>query len=85
VQGEAALVTEADVDQHDIRPKLFLESERFRTRRRKADNSHTFSLEQQARSVEKGLVVVNDEAANLHPLSIPQGAPGRVDANRSRQ
>jgi hypothetical protein len=30
---EATLVTETDVDQHDIRPKLLLESQRFGARR----------------------------------------------------
>src|SRR4029077_16816535 len=64
---EAALVTEPDIDEHDVRPELLLELQCFGARGRHPDDDHAFSLEQHARGVEEGSVVVDYEAANLQP------------------
>ena len=51
--------------------------------RRNPDNRQVFTLEHQARGVEKGLIVINDEAANLHAVSLPRGVLACIAQIRS--
>jgi hypothetical protein len=79
---EAVLVAEADVDEHDVRAELLLQSQRVGAGGGDPDDLDAFPLEQDARGVEEGSVVVDDEAADGQLRS----ARRRVDAaRRSRQ
>lgn len=66
---EATLLSQPDIDEYDVRPQLLLESLGVGARRRNADDRHALSLEQQARGVEEGWAVIDDEAADSRILA----------------
>jgi hypothetical protein len=82
-QVEAARVAEHDVDEDDVGPELVRPFERLAGRRRYADNLEPLALEQTTGSVQKGAVVVDDEAAERHSISIARGSPPRIAASRN--
>lgn len=67
---EAALVTEADVDERDIGPELGDSLTCLHTIRRHTDNGDPLSLEQVTRNSDKAVVVVDDQAPNSHGSSM---------------
>ena len=79
MRGRSRFVTELDVDQHDIWPKLLLESQRFGARRRNPDNRHTFTLER----IVKGASVI--DPALVQELVAARGARDPLDVLSPRE
>jgi hypothetical protein len=80
---EAALLAQRDVDQEDVRSQRLGLAERFGAGRRDARDGQALSLEEHARGLEEGVVVVDDQQANRHSLSVAPTASQRITASRN--
>jgi hypothetical protein len=80
---EAALVSEGDVDENDVGSKPLRFRERLGSRRSDAGDRQALSLEQRASGHKKRRVVVDDQQANGHAITVPTAGSSRIMANRN--
>ena len=80
---ETALLTEGNVDEHDIRQESRGLSQRLRTRRRDPRNIQPFSLEQRFGRPQEASIVIDDETADRHPPSVAAISSQRIAASRN--
>src|SRR5882757_246905 len=78
---EPALLPETDVDEDDVGPKRPNLPECLGRIRRHAEDRHALSLQQNARRIEKGLVVVDEHALQGHQIMVSGAGRGRLAAN----
>ena len=82
---ESALPVECDVDEDDIGPQLLCSPQRIRRCQGDADDLQALPLEQDARSAEKRLVVIDDQDAKRHTIILHPDATRRIAASRNTQ
>jgi hypothetical protein len=78
---ETALFSERDVDEGDVRPQSLGLPKPLGDRRGDAGDGQTLSLEEHARSQEEGVVVIDDQATDRHPISVASTASDRITAS----
>jgi len=79
---EPALLPEPDIDEDDVGPKRPNLPERLGRILRHAEDRHALSLQQNARRIEEGLVVVDEHALQGHQIMVSGAGRGRLAANR---
>jgi uncharacterized protein YbjT (DUF2867 family) len=80
---QAALLAEEDVDQDDVGTQGLEQTERLGIGRGDGDDAQTFPLQEYARNLEERFVVVDDQTASGHELSVAPIRMHRIAASRN--
>src|SRR5512133_1230872 len=80
---EPALLSQFYIDHHDVRSENLSTRESDGAGRRDAGDRDSLALQELACGLEKGRIVVHDEASQRHARRMPEGASNGMVASRS--